>query len=105
MPEFTAPGLGRESNHIVVEADLAANASGVLYALGGISGGLTLYVDKGDLVYEYNMMEIERYTARSNTKIAAGKRKIEVDTTIDKPGGPAEIVLKGLWPRGRSHHC
>ena len=93
MPEFTAPGLGRESNHVVVEADLVENASGVLYALGGISGGLTLYMDKGDLVYEYNMMEIERYNVRSDTKIAAGKRKIEVDTAIAKPGAPAEVVL------------
>ena len=50
-------------------------------------------MDKGDLVYEYNMMEIERYTARSDTKIAAGKRKIDVDTTIAKPGAPAEVVL------------
>ena len=93
MPEFTAPGLGRESNHVVVEADLVENASGVLYALGGISGGLTLYMDKGDLVYEYNMMEIERYIVRSDTKIMAGKRKIEVDTAIAKPGAPAEVVL------------
>ena len=28
------------------------------------SGGLTLYMDKGDLIYEYNMMIIERYTVR-----------------------------------------
>ena len=37
----------------------------MLYALGGASGGLTLYMDKGQLVYEYNMMIIERYIARS----------------------------------------
>ena len=94
MPEFTAPGLGRESNQVAIEAELGENASGVLYALGGFSGGLTLYLDRGDLVYEYNMMEIERYPVRSSGKIAAGKRRIEVDTTIAKPGGPAEVVLK-----------
>ena len=81
MPEFTAPGLGRESNHVTIDAELGENASGVLYALGGASGGLTLYMDKGELVYEYNMMIIERYTARSKDKIAAGKHRIEVDTT------------------------
>ncbi len=94
MPEFTAPGLGRESNTVMVEAQLGENASGVLYALGGFSGGLTLYMDKGELVYEYNMMEIERYPVRSGSKLTAGKRRIEVDTTIAKPGGPAEVVLK-----------
>ncbi len=93
MPEFTAPGLGRESNHVMVDADLGESASGVLYALGGASGGLTLYMDKGDLVYEYNMMIIERYTARSSSKLAAGRHEIEVDTSIAKPAAPAEVIL------------
>jgi arylsulfatase len=94
MPEFTAPGLGRESSHVVIEAELNDIATGVLYALGGFSGGLTVFMDKGELVYEYNMMEIERHSARSKVKIAAGKRKIEVDTTIAKPGGAADVILK-----------
>jgi arylsulfatase len=93
MPEFAAPGLGRESNHVTVDVDVGENASGVLYALGGASGGLTLYMDKGELVYEYNMMIIERYTARSKNKLAPGKHRLEVDTTITKPGAPAEVVL------------
>ncbi len=93
MPEFAAPGLGRTSNHVRIDAQVGDVASGVLYAVGGISGGLTLYMDGGDLVYEYNMMEIERYSVRSSNKIAAGRRTIEVDTTIAKPGAPAEVVL------------
>ena len=93
MPEFTAPGLGRESNHVTVTADLGENASGVLYALGGAGGGLTLYMDQGKLVYEYNMMIIERYFARSPEKLSPGKHKIEVDTKIAKPGAPAEVVI------------
>ncbi len=93
MPEFTAPGLGRESNHVSVEADLGEDASGVLYAMGGSGGGLTLYMDKGELVYEYNMMVIERYIARLTDKITPGKHRIEVDTTIAKPGAPAEVAL------------
>ena len=94
MPEFAAPGLGRESNHVTIDAELGDNASGVLYALGGAGGGLALYMDDGHLVYEYNMMIIERYTARSDEKLAPGRHKIEVDTTIAKPGAPAEVVLK-----------
>jgi arylsulfatase A-like enzyme len=94
MPEFAAPGLGRESNHVTIDAELGDNASGVLYALGGAGGGLVLYMDDGHLIYEYNMMIIERYTARSKEKLAPGQHKIEVDTTIAKPGAPAEVVLK-----------
>ena len=57
--------LGRESRAVSIDAEFGNNASGVLYALGGSGGGLTLYMDKGQLVYEYNMMIIERYIARS----------------------------------------
>ena len=96
MPEFTAPGLGRQSNHVSIDAELGPEASGVLYALGGASGGLTLFMDKGHLVYEYNMMIIERYQARTQDKLAPGKHKIEVTTTLTekKPLSPADVVLK-----------
>jgi arylsulfatase A-like enzyme len=94
MPEFAAPGLGRESNHVVIDAEVGANASGVLYALGGASGGLTLYLDDGRLAYEYNMMIIERYIARSNDRLSPGRHRIEVDTAIARPGAPAAVVLK-----------
>jgi arylsulfatase len=50
-------------------------------------------MDKGQLVYEYNMMIIERYIVRSTNKLPAGKHKIEVDTKIAKPGAPATVVL------------
>jgi arylsulfatase len=48
-------------------------------------------MDKGELVYEYNMMVIERYTGRSKEKIAPGKRRIEVNTKIAKPGAAADV--------------
>ena len=74
----------------------AANASGVLYALGGSGGGLALYMDKGHLVYEYNMMIIDRYVARSAKRIPAGKHRIVVTTTLAsaQPLSPADVVLK-----------
>ena len=46
-------------------------------------------MDKRQLVYEYNMMIIERYQARSATpRSPPGKHRIEVETTIAKPAGP-----------------
>jgi arylsulfatase len=96
MPEFTAPGLGRESSTVTIDAEIGDNASGVLYALGGSGGGLTLYMDKGELVYEYNMMIIERTIARSANKLPAGKHRIEVTTTLAsaKPLSPADVMVK-----------
>ena len=97
MPEFTAPGLGRESTKIVVDVEIKEKASGVLYAVGGAGGGLTLYLDEGHLVYEYNMMIIERYLARSTEPLRAGRHRIEVVTKIEGPGkaGTATLTVDG----------
>ena len=94
MPEFTAPGLGKKANTVTIEVEVGENATGALYALGGASGGLACYMDDGYLVFEYNMMIIERYIAKSKERIAAGKHTIVVDTVLAKPGAPATIVLK-----------
>jgi arylsulfatase len=93
MPEFTAPGLGRESNVVEVDIECGKKASGVLYALGGSGGGLTLYMDQGHLVYLYNMMIIEQYEIRSKKPLAAGRHTINVNTTITGPGKPGTVVL------------
>jgi len=78
-----------------MDLEVGRNASGVLYALGGASGGLTCYMDRGYLCFEYNMMIIERYRAKSAEAIAPGKHTIVVETTLKspKPGAPADIVL------------
>jgi arylsulfatase A-like enzyme len=96
MPEFTAPSVGNANNTVMIDAAISENASGVLYALGGSGGGVSLFMDQGHLVYEYNMMIIERYTARSAAKIAAGKRRIEVTTKLQsaKPLAAADVILK-----------
>ena len=93
MPEFTAPGLGRQSSHVTIDAEIDENASGALHALGGSSAELVLYMDHGELVHEYNMLLIERYEARAAEPVPAGRRVIEVATTIERPGAPADVVL------------
>ncbi len=65
----------------------------MLYALGGVAGGLTLYLDAGHLVYEYNMMMIERSIGRSAAPLAAGKHRITITTAIPKPAGPADVSI------------
>lgn len=93
MPEFTAPGLGKQSNKVVIECESKEGSNGVLYALGGASGGLALYMEDGHLVYRYNMMIIEQYVARTEEPLAAGKHSIEVVTTIAKPGAPGTVTI------------
>jgi arylsulfatase A-like enzyme len=95
MPEFCAPALGNRANLVTIEADLPENASGVLYALGGSSGGLTAYLDEGYLCYEYNLFIIMRTKLRSEQRLPAGAATITISTEYAevKPGGPLDIAM------------
>ena len=90
MPEVAAPALGSRPNLVTIEADIPANANGVLYKLGANSGGLTLFVEDGILCYEYNLFIIMRTKIRATQKLPVGKVKIEVETVYKepKPAGP-----------------
>ena len=96
MPEVAAPALGNKENRVSVDADVPANPNGVIYALGGFSGGLTLYIKDGTLSYEYNLFEIQRTVIKAKDKLPRGKVKIEVETSYveRRPAGPLKVVLK-----------
>ena len=96
MPEFCAPALGNKPNVVTIDAEIPANANGVLYELGANSGGLTCYVEDGMLCYEYNLFIIQRTKIRAKEKLPVGKVKIEVETAyvVPKPGGPLKITMK-----------
>ncbi len=96
IPEFCAPALGNKPNVVTIDAEIPANANGVLYKLGANSGGLTCFVEDGILCYEYNLFIIQRTKIRAQQKLPAGKVKIEVETTylVPRPGGPLNITMK-----------
>ena len=94
MPEFAAPGLGRESNRVTLDVELTEASSGVLYALGGSAGGVCLYLEEGRLTYLYNMLLVEEYAGRSATPLAAGRHRIDVLTRIPAPGRPGTVVVE-----------
>jgi arylsulfatase len=96
MPEFCAPALGNRANTVVIDCELPERAGGVLYALGGSSGGLTLFFDEGHLCYEYNLFILMRTKIRSAQVIPAGRARIEVETVYAevRPGGPLDITVK-----------
>jgi hypothetical protein len=95
MPEFCAPALGNRANLVTIDAELPEHAAGVLYALGGSSGGLTCYLDDGHLCYEYNLFIIMRTKIRSEQPLPAGPAKIEISTEYAeiKPGGPLNVTM------------
>ncbi len=97
MPEFAAPALGNRPNLVTIDASFPAKPNGVLYALGGFSGGLTCYVQDGILCYEYNLFEIMRTQIKSKAQLPVGKVQVEVLTTyVSAPtaGGALAVSLK-----------
>lgn len=56
---------------------------------------MTCYLDKGKLCFEYNLMIVYRFLAKSAEILAPGKHTIVVDTQLKapKPGSPALIRL------------
>ncbi|MDG1978536.1 MAG: arylsulfatase [Phycisphaerales bacterium] len=95
MPEFAAPKLGKIDTDVVIEANVPKDANGVLYALGGFSGGLSLFMIDGHLYYEYNLFEVERTRMRSASKIPAGDAVIEVKSRLKeaRPISPLDVVV------------
>ncbi|HAC08095.1 MAG TPA: arylsulfatase, partial [Phycisphaerales bacterium] len=95
MPEFAAPKLGKVDTDVVIEANVPKDANGVLYALGGFSGGLSLFMIDGHLYYEYNLFEVERTRMRSASKIPAGDAVIEVKSRLKeaRPISPLDVVV------------
>ena len=82
-------------DHAVISAELPERASGVLYCIGGISAGFTVYMDEGFLKAEYNAMTLNRFKVSSDRPLDAGAATIEVDFRYDSPEreGPATVTF------------
>ena len=76
MPEFALPRSAPGPIHVTIDAEIPANANGVLYSLGAFSGGLTCYVLDGTINYEYNLFGSCAHTSAPQ-KLPAGKTRIE----------------------------
>ena len=95
MPEFAAPKLGKFDNDVRIEASVPDKANGVLYALGSFAGGLSLFMQDGYLIYEYNLFEIQRTLIKTEQPIAAGDVVIEVKSRLaeDRPASPLDVQI------------
>lgn len=96
VPELTGPKVGARSNLVTIQAELDKDSEGVLYAAGGFSGGLALWLDQGKLTYEFNLFEIERTRLSSTDALPTGKVTIEVETTktAEEPRAPLDVVIR-----------
>jgi len=96
LPEFCAPNLRARNNKVTVDVNLQDRASGVLYALGAVAGGLVLYMDDGYLHYEYNFLGVLRSKLCSLERVTAGAHRFELETIMSgpAPGAAATLVMR-----------
>ena len=97
IPESQAPKFQSGfSTHSVIDATVPENANGVLYAVGGISAGFTVFIQDGVLKAEYNAMTLNRYKLSSEKKIPTGDVKIEIIVKAQekKPLAPSLVTMK-----------
>ena len=96
LPEVAAPNVRAQSSLATADVDIPADANGVIYAVGDISGGVTVYLKDGHLNYEYNALALQRTRIRSTEALKPGHNVLEVETHMlgKQRGAPAEITLR-----------
>jgi arylsulfatase A-like enzyme len=60
IPESEAPNVRNGNLRMEIDAEVGAGANGVLFAMGGYAGGVSLYVIDGELRYEYSSLLTKR---------------------------------------------
>jgi arylsulfatase len=73
---------------------VGADTEGVVIAFGGLAAGITLYLEGGVPVFDYNYFD--DHTTLKGSDAIDGDATIEVDFAYegsDTPGGPATVTL------------
>jgi len=96
LPEGAAPDLKHKSHTITAKVNLPKiGAEGMLFTQGGRFAGYGLYVRDGKLVYDYNLVGVERYTITSEDRLPSGEVTLSAvyKTDADKPFAGATVTL------------
>ena len=60
IPESEAPNLRNGNIRAEIEATVTGGVNGVVFAMGGYAGGVSLYAVDGTLYYEYSALLLKR---------------------------------------------
>jgi arylsulfatase len=98
IPESQAPNVRNGNIRAEIEAEVPENTNGVIFAMGGYAGGVSLYALDGELFYEYSALLLKRDKIKVG-KLPAGEVKIalEMRTPLER-AAPAEVKF---WINGK----
>jgi arylsulfatase len=98
IPESQAPNVRNGNLRVEIEAEVPEGVNGVLFAMGGYAGGVSLYAMDGDLYYEYSALLLKRDRVKVGA-LPAGDVTIAYEMkTPPQPAGPAELTF---WINGK----
>ena len=98
IPETEAPNVRNGNLRVEIEATVPENVNGVLFAMGGYAGGVSLYALGGQLYYEYSALLLKRDKIKVGA-LPAGDVTIayEMRTPMER-AAPAELKF---WINGK----
>ena len=98
IPESEAPNVRNGNIRVEIEAEVPENVNGVLFAMGGYAGGVSLYAEDGALYYEYSALLLKRDKIKVGA-LPAGEVDIvyEMRTPMER-AAPAELTF---WINGK----
>ena len=98
LPEPVSPNTKNVDHTIGVELDIPqGGATGALVSCGGESGGYTLFIHDGHLVWEHNWFNEERYRVTSEDPLPTGHHVVSSEIRVDdktKPGTGGKVTLR-----------
>ena len=77
LPEASAPDLKNKNFTIMADAEIAENASGMIFTQGGNTAGWGFYMMDGQLYFTHNYIDLERFIIKSDSKVPAGKHVLK----------------------------
>jgi arylsulfatase len=97
IPESQAPNVRNGNLRAEISADVPAGVNGVIFAMGGYAGGVSLYALDGVLYYEYSALLLRRDTIEVG-RLPAGDVTIafEMRTPLQR-AAPAQLTF---WING-----
>jgi arylsulfatase len=95
IAEKSSAPVKNRSHTIVTKVDLKGDEEGVIVAVGGMTGGFSMFIKGGRLFYDYNYLDGVHYTLMSEA-LPEGLTELKVNFIKTKEfGGTGELYVNG----------
>jgi arylsulfatase len=95
IAEKASPPIKGRSHSITTQLDVKGGEEGVIVACGGFTGGYTLFVKDGRMVYDYNYLDGVHYVLES-PPLATGRNDVKFEFVhTGNFAGTGELFVKG----------